>query len=66
MIIKNEINGKTFAFQTKTEEWCDYIITCFRDNARYDSMCLSSFAEYQNRLNWDVAGKSVMNLIRNI
>jgi glycosyltransferase involved in cell wall biosynthesis len=66
MIIKDEINGKTFTPSTNVEEWCNYILTCFRDYERYCSICLTSFDEYQKRLNWDVAGKSVMNLIRNL
>jgi glycosyltransferase involved in cell wall biosynthesis len=65
-IIKDEINGKKFSPHANIEEWCEYILACYHDYARYFSMCLTSFNEYQNRLNWDVAGKSVMNLIRNL
>jgi glycosyltransferase involved in cell wall biosynthesis len=65
-IIKNEINGKLFSLNADVLEWCEYISNSFTDKAKYNALCMSSFGEYENRLNWNVAGKTIMNLMKEI
>jgi glycosyltransferase involved in cell wall biosynthesis len=65
-VIKNEFNGRTFSLETPIEIWSHYIYELFIDKNRYLEMCLSSFNEYETRLNWNVAGKSIMNLLREL
>lgn len=65
-IIKDDINGKKFPVNSEASVWCNYISSLFSDKERYAKLCLSSFDEYQKRLNWGVAGKTIMNLFREL
>ena len=65
-IIKDGLNGKTFSPSAGIEEYCAYIVSFFANFKRYKQLALSSFNEYQSRLNWNVAGKTVMNLVREV
>ncbi|MBW4627290.1 MAG: glycosyltransferase [Brasilonema octagenarum HA4186-MV1] len=62
-IIKDNVNGKTFSKEASIKEYCDYISNLFVEYSRYKQLALSSFHEYQSRLNWSVAGKSVKMLL---
>ncbi|MBC7886510.1 MAG: glycosyltransferase family 4 protein [Ferruginibacter sp.] len=65
-IIRDNVNGKTFDLDTDVNEWCNFIIDYFTDAKKYNDLCLSSFSEYQNRLNWNVAGIEIMKLLKEI
>lgn len=65
-IIRNDINGKIFSLKSDIAEWSNYISNIFTDKSKYNALCLSSFGEYENRLNWNVAGKTIMNLMKDI
>jgi len=65
-VIRNDINGKMFSLNVDVQDWCDYIATLFTDKAKYNSLCLSAFGEYEDRLNWNVAGKTIMKLLTEI
>jgi glycosyltransferase involved in cell wall biosynthesis len=65
-IVKDHINGMTFALDTNVNVYCDYIIGLMQDYRRYEELALSSFNEYQTRLNWDVATKTVKSMIAEI
>lgn len=65
-IIKTNINGNLFDVNASTTEYCKYIISLFDDYADYKNLALSSFKEYQSRLNWSVAGQTVKNLLKDI
>ena len=62
-IIKDSVNGKTFANGTNIVEYCTYISNLFADYSQYKELALSSFNEYQTRLNWSVAGQTVKKLL---
>jgi glycosyltransferase involved in cell wall biosynthesis len=62
-IIKDGINGKLFDLTAKIDDYCDYIQSLFTNYAEYKRMALDSFQEYQLRLNWQVAGKTVKDLL---
>ncbi|PSR19101.1 group 1 glycosyl transferase [filamentous cyanobacterium CCP3] len=61
--IKNNLNGKLFSEKASVDEYCSYIVEIFSDYDRYDELALSSFREYESRLNWDTAAKTVKALI---
>jgi glycosyltransferase involved in cell wall biosynthesis len=61
--IKNNLNGRTFNLDADPTEYCDYILSLFEDYNRYRQLALSSFDEFQSRLNWSVAGKAVKTLL---
>lgn len=65
-IIKDKVNGKTFALEANISEYCTYIASLMTNYSEYKQLALSSFNEYQSRLNWDVAGKNVKNLLLNL
>jgi glycosyltransferase involved in cell wall biosynthesis len=65
-IIKDDINGKTFSLNAEIIEWSDYISSTFVNNKRYRELCISSFNEFQTRLNWNAAGKEVIKLIEEL
>jgi glycosyltransferase involved in cell wall biosynthesis len=62
-IIKTNINGHLFDFNAEISEYCDYIFRLFANYTDYKELALSAFNEYQSRLNWSVAGKTVKNLL---
>jgi glycosyltransferase involved in cell wall biosynthesis len=62
-IIKNDVNGQLFSLAAEPSEYAEYILSVFRDRPAYDQLCYSSFNEYQQRLNWNVSGKTILNLL---
>jgi glycosyltransferase involved in cell wall biosynthesis len=62
-IVKDELNGKTFAKEASVADYCTYISNLFYDYSQYRKLALSSFDEYQSRLNWSMAGKRVKELL---
>ncbi len=62
-VIKDNLNGKTFAKEASIIDYCTYISNLFSDYSEYEKLALSSFNEYQSRLNWTVAGRTVKNLL---
>lgn len=62
-MIKDGENGKTFAKDADIGEYCDYIFDLFSTYHKYKELALSSFYQYQSRLNWSVAGQTVKALM---
>lgn len=62
-IVKNNINGMTFGLDASPRVYCDYIIDLMQNYDRYEELALSSFHEYETRLNWSMAVKEVKKLI---
>jgi len=50
--IKDGLNGRLFPKDAGISEYCGYIQGVFRDPDRYRELALSSFHEYESRLNW--------------
>lgn len=65
-IIKDELNGKTFSLYDTENTYSEYISSIFCDKTRYNDLCCSSFNEFETRLNWSVAGKSITNLLHQL
>lgn len=49
-------NGAAFSLDAQPEEWCDAVEEIW---PHYAELARSSFAEYQSRLNWDVAARKL-------
>ncbi|MCL1471487.1 glycosyltransferase family 4 protein [Argonema antarcticum] len=62
-IIKDNLNGKIFALDAPISEYCTYINNYITNYKEYKRLALSSFNEYQYRLNWSVAGQSIKQLL---
>lgn len=65
-IIKDNLNGMLFNNGVDISKLCSYIYNLFDKYYLYKSLTISSFHEYKSRLNWDVAAKTVKNLLINI
>lgn len=65
-IIKNNINGRTFSMEATGEEYAAYVLQMFANNKAYNELTLSSFNEYESRLNWGVAGKQINTLLKSL
>jgi glycosyltransferase involved in cell wall biosynthesis len=65
-LIKDNLNGKTFDVTANSLEYCNYILKLFTNYSRYLELALSSFNEYESRLNWNAAGKAVKKFLLEI
>ena len=64
--VKDGINGKTFDISANAMEYVDYILYYFNNFEEYKKLALSSFNEYETRLNWNVSGQQIMKYIEEI
>lgn len=62
-IIRDNVNGRMFRKDCDIGEYCNYIYELFTNWGAYRNLALSSFNEYQSRLNWSVAGAKVKQLM---
>ncbi len=62
-VVRDGLNGKTFAIDASIDEYCTYITNLFSDYSQYKNLALSSFKEYQSRLNRSVAAQTVKKLM---
>jgi len=65
-IVKNNINGMTFALDAPVDVYCEYITHLMQNYSRYEEMALNSFNEFETRLNWKTAASEVKKLIEEI
>ncbi|MBS1661464.1 MAG: glycosyltransferase family 4 protein [Bacteroidetes bacterium] len=65
-IVKDDVNGKLFDLSAPAREYADYIIDLFHHYERYEEMALASFNEYKTRLNWEVCGKKLKELMQSV
>lgn len=65
-IVKQDVNGKLFPLGTSAAEHALYIANLFSDYDKYEQLALSSFEEFQQRLNWQVSGKKLMQLLNEL
>lgn len=65
-IIQDNENGKLFNLDDDISKYCDYINYLFSDYSRYKQLAFTSYTAYQSRLNWQVAGKKLKELLETI
>ncbi|OGT35063.1 MAG: hypothetical protein A3F11_07590 [Gammaproteobacteria bacterium RIFCSPHIGHO2_12_FULL_37_14] len=63
-IIKDNINGMTFALDAPVSVYCDYIVNFMQNRVQYEALALSSYHEYSTRLNWKTAIQQVKKLMK--
>ena len=61
--IRDDKNGKLFSQSASVEEYCYYIAEIFTDYERYKELAVSSFSEYDSRLNWSTSSKVVRDML---
>jgi glycosyltransferase involved in cell wall biosynthesis len=64
--VRNGINGQTFPLSASSDDYCAYVQKTMASRDGYEALALSSFNEYQTRLNWNSAGKAVKELLEAI
>ena len=64
--VKNGRNGRRFGLNASPSEIADWIASTFRDINGYRRLALSSRQEYDQRLNWNVAGASLEKIIQKV
>lgn len=62
-IIAKGKNGQLFDLTASIADYCEYITSEFSDSHRYQALATSAFLEYRDRLNWQVAGQTVRDII---
>ncbi|MBE9208503.1 glycosyltransferase family 4 protein [Nostoc sp. LEGE 06077] len=65
-LIHDDLNGKIFPLDANISAYCNYIITMMSNDHDYYQLAFSSFYEYQNRLNWNVAVQKTKKLIKDL
>jgi glycosyltransferase involved in cell wall biosynthesis len=59
-------NGKTFSLDNKISDYCDFISEYFNDWGKYTKLSLSSFNEFETRLNWEYSVKIIKQYLDDI
>jgi glycosyltransferase involved in cell wall biosynthesis len=62
-VVRSGANGQTFEPEASPAQYAEFIREYWEDRAAYNALALSSFREYRQRLNWEVAGQRVSSLI---
>jgi glycosyltransferase involved in cell wall biosynthesis len=62
-MIRDGFNGQLFSPEGNISDYCNYITNLFANYKDYKNLALSSFHEYESRLNWSVAGRTVKYLL---
>jgi glycosyltransferase involved in cell wall biosynthesis len=62
-VVRDGINGRTFDSKSFDVDCTNYILEIMSSKERYHQLCLSSMKEYKERLNWESAVQSVIELM---
>lgn len=62
-IVKDHVNGMKFSLDAPIETYCNYIVNLMQNTKLYNELALSSFNEYETRLNWKVSTQIVKSLV---
>ncbi|WAC20736.1 glycosyltransferase family 4 protein [Luteolibacter sp. SL250] len=65
-VVTSGKNGMLFPLEDEGEGYADFIQAQMADPAAYEALALGSFEEFKARLNWDVAGETVVSLMRGL
>jgi glycosyltransferase involved in cell wall biosynthesis len=65
-IVKNEVNGHTFAHRNFADDAVRYIVSLMSTSHAYKELCCSSHDQYTTELNWNSVGRRIVQLINEI
>lgn len=65
-VVRQDVNGQLFPLSTRGDEYANAVLRLMGDPEGYRKQALGAFSEYQERLNWRVAGNAVADLIREL
>lgn len=61
--VRNSVNGVRLPLGAGPEHYAREILRIFGDKDMYEELCLSSFREFESRLNWTTSVKSLVRLM---
>ena len=61
--VRNGLNGAAFPLEAFVEQAGAFILKTMQNTASYRQLAAGAFGQYEERLNWDVAGKRVRELL---
>lgn len=64
--VRNGRNGQLFEMNDSAGQIADWIAGTFRNFEDYRLLALSAQAEFENHLNWQVAGEKLENILRHV
>ena len=65
-IIQDGLNGKKFSLTAEISEYCQYITSVMNNYQEYKQLALSSFWEYESRLNWMIAAQNLQTMLKEV
>ncbi|MDR2692351.1 MAG: glycosyltransferase family 4 protein [Dysgonamonadaceae bacterium] len=65
-LIKDNVTGMTFDLSASPADYANHIIYLLENPDEYENLSLSAFRDYKERLNWDIAGKTIMSFINEL
>ena len=65
-IVQEGHNGKTFALSTPPDEQAAWIAALMADRAGYEALALRAHDHFAQRLNWEVAARTVVDELRTL
>jgi glycosyltransferase involved in cell wall biosynthesis len=64
--VRDGVNGQLFEKDADPAAYARFVLDLFGDFSRYRSLALSSFEEYQSRLNWRHTSRTILDLCRQL
>jgi glycosyltransferase involved in cell wall biosynthesis len=65
-MIREGVNGSMLAPEGGAKRFARRILEYWADKRRYEELCLSSYHEYETRLNWKTTGAAIQRLLETI
>jgi glycosyltransferase involved in cell wall biosynthesis len=65
-IIRNGVNGRLFDDRNDGSSFAQFVLSVFGDHVRYQALAHTSYEEYRARLNWQVSGARVRELLEGL
>jgi glycosyltransferase involved in cell wall biosynthesis len=65
-IVRNDVNGRLFPLNSDIAEYCKFVHDIMSDTPKYRELSLSSYNEYQRRLNTKTAAAEVKKVIQEL
>ena len=64
--VRNDRNGQLFEINDSPAKMAEWMAAKFRDIESYQRLALTSLAEFEERLNWKVAGEKLEEILRGV
>ena len=65
-IVREGVNGWLFPLEAGGEAYAAQVRKIMEDRSTYESHCMEAYDQFMLRLNWDVAGKQIQQLLKEI